>query len=81
MDLHCHYPDTKLCSQTNLFVLQDSEDLGFKKGDILTVVKKPEDNWWIAVDSKGKRGLIPKPYVKIVSVDCSSCMKLEFEPT
>ncbi|KAK3719416.1 hypothetical protein QZH41_015660, partial [Actinostola sp. cb2023] len=44
----------------------DPEDLAFKKGDILTVVKKEEEHWWRARDATGKEGMIPKPYVQLI---------------
>lgn len=37
----------------------DEEDLPFKKGDILRIRDKPEEQWWNAEDSEGKRGMIP----------------------
>lgn len=48
------------------FVGSDAEDLSFKKGDILTILKKEEDDWWLARHSNGQEGLIPKPYVEEV---------------
>ncbi|XP_032644172.1 adapter molecule crk isoform X2 [Chelonoidis abingdonii] len=42
----------------------DEEDLPFKKGDILRIRDKPEEQWWNAEDSDGKRGMIPVPYVE-----------------
>ncbi|XP_077167689.1 adapter molecule crk isoform X1 [Paroedura picta] len=42
----------------------DDEDLPFKKGDILRIWEKPEEQWWNAEDSDGKRGMIPVPYVE-----------------
>ena len=50
-----------------MFFLQDPEDLSFKKGDILSILKKEEDDWWLARHSSGKEGLIPRPYVEEVS--------------
>lgn len=41
--------------------------MSFRKGDILTVIKKEEPHWWRARDSTGKEGMIPEPYVKPVS--------------
>ncbi|KAJ8783772.1 hypothetical protein J1605_008815 [Eschrichtius robustus] len=35
----------------------------FKKRDILKIQEKPEEQWWNE-DSKGKRALIPVPYVE-----------------
>lgn len=42
----------------------DEEDLPFKKGDILRIRDKPEEQWWNAEDSEGRRGMIPVPYVE-----------------
>ena len=47
-------------------ILQDAEDLSFKKNDILVVVEQPEEHWWTAMDEQGNKGLIPEPYVKKV---------------
>lgn len=53
-------------SNNNLLVLQDAEDLSFKKNDILVVVEQNEEKWWTAMDEHGNKGLIPEPYVKKV---------------
>ncbi|XP_022914734.1 adapter molecule Crk [Onthophagus taurus] len=45
---------------------QDADDLPFKKGEILTIIKKDEEQWWTAKNSKGERGSIPVPYVEKV---------------
>lgn len=55
-----------------MFIVQDPEDLPFKKGDTLTVVKKEEEHWWRARDNTGKEGMIPKPYVQLVRISFSS---------
>lgn len=41
----------------------DPDDLPFKKGEILTVVSKDEEQWWTARNSLGQTGSIPVPYV------------------
>jgi len=41
----------------------DPDDLPFKKGEILTIVSKDEENWWTARNSLGQTGSIPVPYV------------------
>ncbi|XP_078536302.1 adapter molecule crk isoform X1 [Lissotriton helveticus] len=46
------------------FTGNDDEDLPFKKGDILKIRDKPEEQWWNAEDNDGKRGMIPVPYVE-----------------
>ncbi|KAJ4935252.1 hypothetical protein JOQ06_016788, partial [Pogonophryne albipinna] len=40
----------------------DDEDLPFRKGDILRVLEKPEEQWWNAQNSEGRAGMIPVPY-------------------
>ncbi len=40
------------------------------KGDILTVLRKDEDEWWFAQHEDGRRGSIPVPYIQIVSEKC-----------
>lgn len=42
----------------------DQDDLPFKKGEILFIVSKDEDQWWTARNSRGQSGQIPVPYVQ-----------------
>lgn len=42
----------------------DPDDLPFRRGDILTIISKDEDQWWTAKNSIGKIGQIPVPYVQ-----------------
>ncbi|KAM4565665.1 adapter molecule crk [Odontesthes bonariensis] len=42
----------------------DEEDLPFRKGDILRVLEKPEEQWWNAQNSESRTGMIPVPYVE-----------------
>lgn len=42
-------------------------DLPFERGEILEIIGKPEEGWWTARNSLKNIGLIPVPYVKIVS--------------
>lgn len=51
----------------------DPEDLHFKKGDIMIVVNKDEEEWWTVRHSDGRTGSIPVPYVEIVSASFLSC--------
>jgi proto-oncogene C-crk len=48
------------------FESDDSEDLPFQKGDIMYILKKEEEAWWLARHSDGRVGLIPVPYIKQV---------------
>ncbi|PIK36431.1 putative crk-like protein [Apostichopus japonicus] len=46
---------------------EDEEDLPCKKGEILLLVQKEEDNWWKMKNEKGDMGLVPKPYIEQVT--------------
>jgi len=48
------------------FKSEDPEDLSFKKGDKMTVLRKDEDEWWFARHEDGRTGSIPVPYLQIV---------------
>jgi SH3 domain len=55
---------------------QDQDDLPFKKGEILYIISKDEDQWWTARNSVGQTGQIPVPYVELVSVADSMPLRL-----
>ncbi|KAF6216477.1 hypothetical protein GE061_000819 [Apolygus lucorum] len=42
----------------------DQDDLPFRKGDVLVIVSKDEDQWWTAKNCLGQTGSIPVPYVQ-----------------
>ncbi|XP_045302875.1 nephrocystin-1 isoform X1 [Leopardus geoffroyi] len=46
------------------FTAQQAGDLAFKKGEILLVIEKKPDGWWIAKNTKGNKGLIPRTYLE-----------------
>ncbi|XP_028829178.1 crk-like protein [Denticeps clupeoides] len=46
------------------FTGSDAEDLPFKKGEILIIMEKPEEQWWSAKNKEGRVGMIPVPYVE-----------------
>ena len=54
---------------TLMSVIQDPEDLPFRKGEILEILTKDEDKWWMARNKEGKVGQIPVPYVVKVMID------------
>ncbi|KAG7174529.1 Adapter molecule Crk-like [Homarus americanus] len=43
---------------------KDPDDLPFRKGEVLTIVSKDEDQWWTARNSINQTGSIPVPYVQ-----------------
>uniref|UniRef100_A0A6Q2XIG3 SH3 domain-containing protein n=1 Tax=Esox lucius TaxID=8010 RepID=A0A6Q2XIG3_ESOLU len=42
-------------------------DLTIQTGEVLMILSKNKDGWWLAQDSKGNKGLVPKTYLKIYS--------------
>ena len=71
--------DRQSCFSPNILKLQDDpEDLSFKKGDILEVLRKDEEEWWFAKHEDGRQGSIPVPYVQIVSVCRSNIMYFQY---
>lgn len=42
----------------------DGDDLPFKKGEVLYVINRDEDQWWTAKNADGLIGQIPVPYVQ-----------------
>lgn len=59
-------------ARTHTHTQDDPEDLTFKKGDVMTVLRKDEDEWWFAKHEDGRTGSIPVPYVQIVSASVMS---------
>lgn len=41
----------------------DPDDLPFRKGEILEIISKDEEQWWTARNGRGQTGQIPVPYV------------------
>lgn len=46
------------------FTGSDAEDLPFRKGEVLVILEKPEEQWWSARNKEGRVGMIPVPYVE-----------------
>ncbi|CAI9583899.1 unnamed protein product, partial [Staurois parvus] len=51
------------------FKAQQKDDLTFKKGEVLQILDKKPDGWWVAQNSKGFKGLVPKTYLQVYSGD------------
>lgn len=45
-----------------------------KKGEVLLIHEKKADGWWLAENSEGKRGLVPRTYLAVSALQllCSS---------
>lgn len=37
----------------------------FQRGEVLRIIRMTTDGWWLAQDSKGNRGVVPKTYLKV----------------
>ncbi|KAK1793666.1 hypothetical protein P4O66_012030 [Electrophorus voltai] len=60
------------CPQRDLSVQVDTppqgcpqRDLSVQKGDVLRVLQKNEDGWWLVQDSDSNRGLVPRNYLRV----------------
>lgn len=51
------------------FAGRDPEDLAFKKGEVLTILQKDEDQWWTAKNNDGQTGSVPVPYLQKYDAD------------
>uniref|UniRef100_A0A8C8RSW7 Nephrocystin 1 n=1 Tax=Pelusios castaneus TaxID=367368 RepID=A0A8C8RSW7_9SAUR len=43
----------------------NSSEMPCKKGEVLLILDKKPDGWWMAKNTKGERGLIPKTYLVV----------------
>ncbi|CAF0966517.1 unnamed protein product [Didymodactylos carnosus] len=59
------YPKPRVRCKFN-FMGKDEEDLPFKKGEILMIVRKDEEFWWTAKNVHNEKGLIPANYVEFI---------------
>ncbi|XP_062427646.1 nephrocystin-1-like isoform X2 [Rhea pennata] len=62
-------PDVKECIAVGNFNAQQEGDLTFKKGEVLLIHDKKADGWWVAENSEGERGLVPKTYLAVYNKD------------
>ncbi|XP_021247642.1 nephrocystin-1 isoform X2 [Numida meleagris] len=64
-------PDVKECIAVGNFNAQQEGDLTFtaKKGEVLLIHDKKADGWWVAENSKGERGLVPRTYLAVHNED------------
>ncbi|XP_038151645.1 nephrocystin-1 [Cyprinodon tularosa] len=49
------------------FKAEQEGDLSVQSGEVLKIIKKAADGWWLAQDTKGNRGVVPKTFLKISS--------------
>ncbi|KFQ83406.1 Nephrocystin-1, partial [Phoenicopterus ruber ruber] len=65
-------PNVKECIAVGNFNAQQEGDLTFTKGEVLLIHDKKADGWWVAENSKGERGLVPRTYLAVHSEDGES---------
>ncbi|NXO42413.1 NPHP1 protein, partial [Locustella ochotensis] len=58
-------PNVRECVAVGNFDAQEEGDLTFVKGEILLIHDKKADGWWVAENSKGERGLVPRTYLAV----------------
>ncbi|NXD20002.1 NPHP1 protein, partial [Spelaeornis formosus] len=58
-------PNVRECVAVGNFDAQQEGDLTFVKGEILLIHDKKVDGWWLAENSKGQRGLVPRTYLAV----------------
>ncbi|KAM6405340.1 nephrocystin-1 isoform 3-T3 [Pluvialis apricaria] len=62
-------PNVKECIAVGNFNAQQEGDLTFMKGEVLLIHDKKADGWWVAENSKGERGLVPRTYLVVHNED------------
>ncbi|NXK47153.1 NPHP1 protein, partial [Chauna torquata] len=60
-------PNVKECIAVGNFNAQQEGDLTFVKGEVLLIHDKKADGWWLAENSEGERGLVPRTYLAVHS--------------
>ncbi|KAF1642004.1 UNVERIFIED_CONTAM: Nephrocystin-1, partial [Eudyptes robustus] len=65
-------PNVKECIAVGNFNAQQEGDLTFTKGEVLLIHDKKADGWWVAENSKGERGLVPRTYLAVHNDDVDS---------
>ncbi|NXT78853.1 NPHP1 protein, partial [Zapornia atra] len=65
-------PNVRECIAVGSFDAQQEGDLTFTKGEVLLIHDKKADGWWVAENSRGERGLVPRTYLTIHDEDAES---------
>ena len=55
------------CVALDTFAAESSDDLGFRKGDVITAVSEVDDMWWRGENKAGRAGIFPASFVERVA--------------
>ncbi|XP_008944462.1 PREDICTED: nephrocystin-1 [Merops nubicus] len=70
-------PDVKECVAVGHLSAQQEGDLALTKGEVLLIHDKKADGWWVAENSRGERGLVPRTYLAVHHGDGESSEQSE----
>ncbi|XP_071370301.1 nephrocystin-1, partial [Centroberyx affinis] len=56
--------DPRIYTALSDFRGEQEGDLSVQRGEVLRIIRKTADGWWLAQDTKGNRGVVPKTYLK-----------------
>uniref|UniRef100_A0A3P8R7U3 SH3 domain-containing protein n=1 Tax=Astatotilapia calliptera TaxID=8154 RepID=A0A3P8R7U3_ASTCA len=59
--------DARIYMVLSDFKGEQEGDLSVRKGEVLRIIRKAADGWWLAQNTKGSRGVVPKTFLKIGS--------------
>ncbi|XP_068590525.1 nephrocystin-1 [Cebidichthys violaceus] len=59
--------DPRVYTALSDFTGEQEGDLSVQRGEVLRIIRRTADGWWLAQDANGNRGVVPKTYLKIGS--------------
>uniref|UniRef100_A0A3B3DHR8 Nephronophthisis 1 n=1 Tax=Oryzias melastigma TaxID=30732 RepID=A0A3B3DHR8_ORYME len=66
--------DLRIYTVLSDFKGEEEGDLSVQTGEVVRIIRKTVDGWWLAQDSKGNRGVVPKTFLKVDATDVLSAM-------
>uniref|UniRef100_A0A3B4FTL9 Nephrocystin 1 n=1 Tax=Pundamilia nyererei TaxID=303518 RepID=A0A3B4FTL9_9CICH len=57
--------DARIYMVLSDFKGEQEGDLSVRKGEVLRIIRKAADGWWLAQNTKGSRGVVPKTFLKV----------------
>uniref|UniRef100_A0A3P8RKS8 Nephronophthisis 1 n=1 Tax=Amphiprion percula TaxID=161767 RepID=A0A3P8RKS8_AMPPE len=57
--------DPRIYTVLSDFKGEQEGDLSVQRGEVLSIIRKTADGWWLAQDTKGSSGLVPRTYLKV----------------